>query len=185
MKRLQIDAVLLSLIEHMEIKGSRCGEVHIQKACYLLEELFGDPLGLEFILYKHGPYSFDLNDELTAMRADNIIELRTKFQFYAPSLLPAENSQLIKNMYPKTIKKFEPLVKFISENFASYGVPTLEKISTALYVTRKEDTDGSIEDRSRRIHKLEPHVTVEEACEAIKNIDLIIEEAKGISFSTT
>lgn len=185
MKKLQIDAVLLSLIEHMEIKGSRCGETHIQKACYLLEELFGDPLGLEFILYKHGPYSFDLNDELTAMRADNIIELRTKVQFYAPSLLPAENSQLIKNMYPKTITKFEPLVKFISENFASYGVPTLEKISTALYVTRKEDTDGSVEDRSRKIHKLEPHVTVEEACEAIKNIDLIIEDAKRISFSNT
>jgi uncharacterized protein YwgA len=184
MKRLQIDAVLLSLIEHMESKGSRCGEPHIQKACYLLEELFGDPLGLEFVLYKHGPYSFDLSDELTAMRADNVIELRTKVQFNGPSILPAENSQLMKNMYPKTIKKFEPVVKFISDNFASYGVPTLEKISTALYVTRKENTDGSVEDRSRRIHKLEPHVTVEEAFEAIKNIDLIIEDAKGISFST-
>lgn len=184
MKRLQKDAVLLSLIEHMESKGSRCGEAHIQKACYLLEELFEDPLGFEFVIYKHGPYSFDLSDELTAMRADNVIELRTKVRFNGPSILPAENSQLIKNMYPKTIKKFEPVVKFISENFASYRVPILEKISTALYVTRKEDTDGSVEDRSRTVHKLEPHVTVEEACEAIKNIDLIIEDAKRISFST-
>jgi len=150
-----------------------------------MEELFGNPLGLEFILYKHGAYSFDLSDELTGMRADNVIELRTKVQFYGPSLLPAENSQLIKNMYPQTIKKFEPAVKFISENFASYRVPTLERLSTALYVTRKEDTDGSIEDRSKKIHKFEPHVTVEEACEAIKNIDLIIENAKRISFSTT
>jgi len=185
MKRLQTDAVLLSLIEHMESKGSWCGETHIQKTCYLLEELFEDQLGLEFIFYKHGPYSFDLSDELTAMRADNIIKLRTKVQFYGPSLLPAENSQLIKNTYPKTIKKFEPIVKFISENFSSYGVPTLEKISTALYVTRKEDTDGSVGDRSMAIHKLNPHVTVEEARKTVKSIDLIIENAKGISFSTT
>jgi uncharacterized protein YwgA len=185
MKRLQIDAVLLSLIEHMESKGSWCGEAHIQKSCYLMEELFGNPLGLEFILYKHGAYSFDLSDELTGMRADNVIELRTRVQFYGPSILPAENSQLIKNMYPQTIKKFEPLVKFISENFASNGVPVLEKLSTALYVTRKEDTDGSVGDRSMMIHKLNPHVTVEEAHEAIKSIDLIIENAKMISFSIT
>ena len=144
-----------------------------------------ETLGLEFILYKHGAYSFDLSDELTGMRADNVIELRTRVQFYGPSILPAENSQLIKNMYPQTIKKFEPLVKFISENFASNGVPALEKLSTALYITRKEDTDGSVEDRSMIIHKLNPHVTVEEAHEAIKSIDLIIENAKKISFSIT
>ncbi|WP_288959384.1 hypothetical protein [uncultured Aminobacterium sp.] len=174
-KRLQIDAVLLSLIEHMESKGSRCGESHIQKMCYLMEELFGNPLGLEFILYKHGAHSFDLSDELTAMRADKIIELRSKD---GPSLLPGKNSQLIKNMYTRTIKEFEPLVKFISENFASYRVPELEKLSTALYVTRNEDTDGSVENRSMIIHKLNPHVTVEEAHEAIKSIDLITEISK-------
>lgn len=126
----KIDAVLLSLIEHMESNGSRCGEAHIQKMCYLMEELFGHPLGFEFILYKHGAYSFELSDKLTAMRADKIIE------FYGPSLLPGKNSQLIKNMYPRTIKEFEPLVKFISENFASYRVPDLEKLSTALYVIK-------------------------------------------------
>lgn len=184
MKRLQTDAVLLSLIEHMGREGSWCGETHIQKACYLFEELFGYPLGFEFILYKHGPYSFDLNDELIAMKADNVIELRTKVQFYGPSLLPAENSKLIKDMYPKTIKKFEPIIKFIAEKVGSNGVATLEKLSTALYVTREEDTDGSVEDRSRLIHELKPHVTVEEALEAVKNIDMIIMEAKEVPHST-
>jgi uncharacterized protein YwgA len=170
----------LSLIENIESEGSWCGETHIQKACYLLEELFENPLGFEFILYKHGPYSFDLSDELTAMRADNVIELRTKVQFYGPSLLPAGNSQLIKNMYTKTMGKFEPLVKFVAKKVGSAGVSDLERLSTALYVTSKENTDGSIEARSRLIHKLKPHVSIEEAREAVKSIDQIIEEAMNL-----
>lgn len=180
MERLQRDAVVLSLVENMEKEGSWCGETHIQKACYLLEELFGEAMGFEFILYKHGPYSFDLSDELTAMRADNILEIRTKVPSYGPSLLPAGNSQLIKDMYPKTLAKFEPKVKFIAEKVGPNGVSALEKLSTALYVTYREDTDGSIEARSKLINKLKPHVSIEEAREAIKTIDKIVEEASGV-----
>lgn len=75
MKRLQRDAVILSLIENLRAKGSWCGETHIQKATYFVQELLRVPLEFEFVLYKHGPYSFDLSDELTAqcgqMRSSN------------------------------------------------------------------------------------------------------------------
>jgi uncharacterized protein YwgA len=183
MERLQRDSVILSLIENLGKEGSWCGETHIQKACYLLEELFGEPLGFEFILYKHGPYSFDLSDELTAMRADLILELQTKFPSYGPSFHPASNSKLIKEMYPKTIETYEPMVKFVAKKLGSAGVSDLEKLSTALYVTSKEDTDGSIQDRSRLINKLKPHVPIEEAHEATKTIDQIIKEANKVRFS--
>jgi len=73
MNRLKRDVVILSLIENLKKKGSWCGETHIQKATYFLQELFDFPLGFEFILYKHGPFSFDLSDKLTAMRADMLL----------------------------------------------------------------------------------------------------------------
>ncbi|MHC1756219.1 MAG: hypothetical protein AB9861_12445 [Methanosarcina sp.] len=180
MKRLQREAIVLSLIEHMEKNGSWCGETHIQKASYLLEELFKTPLGFEFVLYKHGPYSFDLSDELTAMRADYILEIKTKVPSYGPSLLPAENSQLIKNMYPQTLERYEQKVKFVAEKVGSNGVSFLEQLATALYVTCREDTERSIEARSKRINELKPHVTIEEAREAIKMIDKIIDEAQEV-----
>ena len=69
MERLQRAAVLLSLIEQLKDRGSWCGDTHIQKTTYFLQELLKVPLGFEFILYKHGPYSFDLEDEITALRA--------------------------------------------------------------------------------------------------------------------
>jgi uncharacterized protein YwgA len=71
---MQRDAVLLSLMNEMRAKGSWCGETHIQKSVYFLQELLEVPMNLEFILYKHGPYSFDLADAVTAMRADSLLE---------------------------------------------------------------------------------------------------------------
>ena len=43
MKRLQSNAVLLSLIDNLQAKGSWCGETHVQKATYFIQELFGVP----------------------------------------------------------------------------------------------------------------------------------------------
>ena len=62
MKKSQRDAVLLSLVGEMINKGSWCGETHIQKAAYFLQVLLEVPLEFDFILYKHGPFSFDLSD---------------------------------------------------------------------------------------------------------------------------
>lgn len=182
MERLQRDAVILSLVEQMDKEGSWCGETHIQKACFLLEELLGVPLGFEFILYKHGPYSFDLNDELTAMRADITLKLQTTFSSYGPSFRPARNSKQIKEKYHKTIETYETKIKFVAKKVGSNGVSYLERLATALYVTRYENTDGTSENRSRKIHELKPHVTLEEAREAVKTIDQIVKEANKAKF---
>ena len=64
MTRLQRVAVLTKLTEKLHESGSWCGETHLQKAAYFLQELFNVLLVYEFILYKHGPFSFALRDEL-------------------------------------------------------------------------------------------------------------------------
>jgi len=102
MKRMQQDAVLLSLINEMKAKGSWCGETHIQKAAYFLQALMQVPMSFEFILYKHGPYSFDLSDEVTALRADRLLEYKTRLP-YGPSLFPTKEGQEFLIRYPKTL----------------------------------------------------------------------------------
>ena len=74
MERLQRAAILLSLAENLRDKGSWCGETHLQKAAYILKEMFGVPLDVDFVLYKHGPYSFDLTDDLARFKADGILQ---------------------------------------------------------------------------------------------------------------
>jgi uncharacterized protein YwgA len=100
MKRLQRAAVLVSLIEAMREQGSWCGETNIQKACFFLQEVTRVPLGFDFILYRYGPYSFDLTDELTALRADSIFALRIRDPKYGPCYQPGELSNLVKHQFP-------------------------------------------------------------------------------------
>ncbi len=67
--------LLLHMIGRLIEKGSWFGETHIQKCIYFLQEYYHVPSGYEYILYKHGPFSFELRDELTVMRADGLLSL--------------------------------------------------------------------------------------------------------------
>ena len=67
MTRLEKVAVLLKLLEKLRENGSWCGETHLQKATYMCQQLLSLPTGFDYVLYKHGPFSFDLRGELGAL----------------------------------------------------------------------------------------------------------------------
>ena len=107
MERLQKAAILTELADQLAQEGSWCGETHMQKATYFLQDVLGVPTGYEFILYKHGPYSFDLSEELTALRADYLIEFDHKSPGYGPGLVPTQTSRALRARYPVTLAKYE------------------------------------------------------------------------------
>ena len=176
MKRLQRDALLLYLIEALKSRKSWCGETHLQKATYFLQELLGVPLGFKFILYKYGPFSFDLRDEITAMRADNMLIYKIQPEPYGPSIVPGESFQTIKERFPITLEKYSKQVEFIANIFGNKGVSELERLATALYVTLEHDIAET--DRSHKVNELKPHISIEEAQEAIDEVDNIIKTSK-------
>src|ERR1017187_9799640 len=101
----QKDVVLLSFIDRLREKGSWCGETHVQKGTYFLQELLHVPLGFDFTFYKHGPYSFDFNDKITSLRADLLLAVKARDP-YGPTILLGENSENFLNRFPKTRKRF-------------------------------------------------------------------------------
>jgi len=174
MKRLQREALILSLIENLLKKGSWCGETHIQKSTYFLQELLRVLLGFEFILYKYGPFSFDLSDELLSMQGNDIVRLMLR-RPYGPSVQPGPMGERIKSLYPKTLKKYEKEVVFVANELGGYGVGDLESIATALYVIRhrsgqKDDLHG----KASYIREIKPHISSEQAISALQR-------QKGIS----
>lgn len=173
MNRIQREAVLLLLIEKLKEHGSWCGETHIQKGSYFLQEMAGVPLEFEFILYKHGPFSFELSDEIMAMRADNLLKLCPQPQGYGPSILPGEGSQALKDRFPKTLKNYSRQVAFVAEITGGKKVEELERLATALYVSRKE-ASGDVESRAQLIHHLKAHISLSEAVDAVEVIDQFI-----------
>jgi uncharacterized protein YwgA len=165
--------IVLSLVEKMEGRNSWCGETHIQKSLYFLQEMLRVPTNFDFILYKHGPFSFELRDELAAMRGNMILELHSNPYPYGPSHSPGQSADKLKQLYPKTATQYEQQINFIAEKFSELRVAQLERLATALYVSLEDGRSESVESRAVHINKLKPHVTIEQAKEAVKEVDAL------------
>jgi hypothetical protein len=173
MDRLQRASVMLSLLEALRGKGSWCGETHIQKAMYCLQEITAVPTDFDFILYKHGPFSFNLRDELTAMRADGLVEMHLNPSPFGPSLYPTDAGLALRNRFPKTVAMYQRQVDFIAAIVGTQNVAALERLATALYVTR-EMPGGTVEERAGLLNQLKPHISIGQAIEAVKEVDRVL-----------
>jgi uncharacterized protein YwgA len=180
MNRLQRAAVLTQLAQELAGQGSWCGETHLQKATYFLQHLLQVPLNFKFTLYKFGPYSFDLDEELTALRADELLELKVRHPSYGPSLLPTETSSSLRERHPATLGKYAPFVAFVATKLSGKGVTELERVATALYVTLESGEKKLVSARANRIRELKPHVPLEAAKAAVEELDTIADEAKKL-----
>ena len=176
--------VLADLVNKMHGKHSWCGETHVQKTAYFMQELTGVPLEFDFILYLHGPYSFDLHDEILAMRARGVLDIDVKRPPYGPSLVLTDFGKRVHKNYHEFRDRFAERVDWIARHFADKTVVQLEKLGTAYYVTRKQGMEGkSVEERARHLHELKPHVSLLEAREALETMDGRIDEVKNIQWS--
>lgn len=170
--------VLLSaLAEELRAQGSWCGETHLQKAVYLLQEAARVPLGFDFILYKHGPFSFDLRGQLTLMRADDFLEMVPQEYPYGPRLLPSNASVELRRRFRKTLARHEEQIRFVAESLGSRRVSELERLATALYVSRKMGVAADVESRAERLHALKSHIPIEQARHAVAQADQLLQDA--------
>lgn len=181
MDRLRRAAILTELADQLRRNDSWCGHTHMQKASYFLQELLGVPTGFEFILYKHGPYSFDLTEDLTALRANYLIRFDHKSPGYGPGIVPTGTSQQLRSRYPTTLARHEREIEFAATILGRKGVTELEKLATALFVTREPEAALTLEGRARRLVALKPHVPLDQARDAIRELDRIVQEAEDLA----
>ncbi len=180
MKRLEHNAVLFSLIDKLRDKGSWCGETHLQKAVYFLQDLLKVDLGYDFIIYKHGPFSFDFRDKLTGLRADNFLELEVQTPPYGPRFNTTAFAKKTHKRFEENTAKFSDKIDFVAGLFEGKKVEELERLGTALFITLEYEEFDSTEERAKFIHEIKPHVSYEKAEEALLKIDEIRKEAKKL-----
>jgi hypothetical protein len=175
--RLAQDAVLVGLARRLREHGSWAGETHIQKAAYLLHGLLGVSFDFEFILYKHGPFSFELRDELTTLRADGLLARETQPPPFGPRVTVTPRGLELEQRFQRTMRRFGGQLDWIAERLGSRGVLDLERLATALWVTREAGEGASVQDRAEALNRLKPHVAVGVAAEAVTEIDGLISAA--------
>ncbi len=170
-------ANLLSLMKALRERGSWCGETHIQKCTYFLQEGLGVPLGFEFVLYKHGPFSFDLREGLGEMRANLVIGVKPQPP-YGPSLEPGPSSEAVMERFPRTREQYAKQIDFVANKLAERNVVDLERLGTALYVT-KENPGSDAAARARLIHELKPHISEQAARDTVEQVDELLQQAQA------
>ena len=80
--------------------------------------------------------------------------------------------------FPKTVGSYKSATDHIAGTFGSRGVAELERLSTALYVTKDLDMESrDAEERAERLQELKPHIPHAKAKEAVEEVDALLEEA--------
>ncbi len=174
MKTPERRALISRLIQAMRDEGSWAGETHIQKSVLFLQDLLRVPIGYQFVLYLHGPFSFELRNELAHMRAGLMLEVEPN-PGYGPSFAlgrwgkpAAERS-----------KRYENAIRFVAREMSQNDTRTLERLSTAFFLQNKypEQSDDQI---ARWINKLKPHITIASASDAIRKVKEIQQAAASV-----
>ncbi|MCH8027159.1 MAG: hypothetical protein IID63_03445 [candidate division Zixibacteria bacterium] len=162
------NCVILELVEQLQFKHSWCGETHIQKATYFLQELTKVETNFDYVLYKHGPFSFDLRDELSSLTANRLVDWHPQSP-YGSKCHVTSNGKELKSVLNELINEYDLAIEFVSEHLARENVAELERLGTALYFI-KSDSSLNSEALARKVHEIKPHVSYAEAYKAVTRV---------------
>lgn len=179
MKRGQRTALLGALCDKLRERGSWCGETHIHKSVYVLQELLGVDTDFDFVLYKYGPYSFDLRDELTRLRGLGLFDLEQRYP-YGPRIYSTEMMHEREERFPKTLARHAEKLDFVATHLGGKNVDGLERFATALYVTKDMST-ATTEERAEYLRNLKPHVRPDDALAAVTELDEVRRELSNLA----
>ena len=163
-------ALLGHLVSQLRAVGNWCGETHVQKTVYVLQTACQVSMGYSFVLYKHGPYSFDLKLDTSRLLGRRMLKQEPSAPPYGPRLRATTIMSNHATRHHQAIGRHSEDITRVVRFVNNRGVAELERLSTALYVTVRNEEE-SIESRARRIHELKPHVSVELATEAVEELD--------------
>ena len=102
--------------------------------------------------------------------ADGLLENETRPYPYGPSLNPTEPGNNVHEHFPKTIDKYSRELAFIAEYLGDKSVVELERMGTALYISTQND-DKKPEEKAAEINRLKPHVQLEDAVAAVREVE--------------
>lgn len=161
--------ILAELIKALHRANSWCGETHIQKAVFLLQNFGNSGLDYDFVLYKHGPYSFDLAADIASLRGANLVEFVFRLDGYGPSVqLTSLGSSILQNatfVAPKL-----PLINFIASWLGPHDVRYLERIATAYFI-RQQNPHAEPNTLAARLREVKPHISEHDSILAVRQLE--------------
>lgn len=179
MAHLSEKALLVELLELLRNRGSWCGETHLQKSVYVAQEVLGVPFKFNFVLYKHGPFSFDLRDELVEAQAESFLRQEVRPYPYGPTLVRGDRADTLLGGFPKTIAKYRAELEFVANQLGEKRAGELEGLITAIHVSLR-DPEAKPQERAKVLRAIKPHIDSQEALAFVEDADELLNAAERL-----
>jgi hypothetical protein len=163
-------AFLLEAIEQFHSNGELPKGTHLHKAMFFLRAM-GVPVPFSFILYKHGPFSLDVESELAEMKSyyATCPDSRPGFSQVLQAGINAQSLRQKVQLTPEERRAVAQVCKFL----AGKPLMEIEVLATAAWIKSNEQFRTS-DEMARRLHLLKPYVSPHEATERVGEIETII-----------
>ena len=170
-------ALILAVIEKLRQHGSWTGKTHVQKALSLLADTSDVDVPFAFVLYRHGPYSFDVESELEQMRSYSAIDVLPNPAGYGVTIRPGRMAPFVKNE-ASLASEDETAIDRVCAFVDGKTVTELERVATAAWIRgRKEVADPR--KVAEQLHELKPHISVAEASVADRELCRFLDQSQG------
>jgi len=162
-------AIILAVIEALHRHNSWTGKTHVQKTISLLHDKGLMAVPFHFVLYRHGPYSFELEADLEQMKSYGALDIEPNNRGYGVVLRPGANAGFLherEGFSSEETKAIEDVCGFVGDS----NIRVLERLATASWIRRQE----MIAERElvvKRLNSLKPHVSPAEAEEADARVE--------------
>jgi uncharacterized protein YwgA len=154
-------ALILAMIETLAKQGSRTGKTHIIKGLFLAQAAGLLEVPFNFFLYKHGPYSTDIEESIEQMKSYGAAAVEPAFDGYGVLLSASTKAQFVKQQVELTQEKLAAIQK-VCEFIRHKNVGDLERLATAAWIRTHEEI-ADHEEVARRLNQLKPHIPLAEA----------------------
>lgn len=128
-----------------------------------VSEAAGASLPFTFVLYKHGPYSFDLAAELQQMKSYDALVSEARSPF-GETIRPGGTAAFV-NEQAKLTDSEVIAVQHVCDFIGTKGVTELERLATAAWIRSRENIRDTA-NVAARLNVLKPHVGKESAAQA-------------------
>ena len=153
-------AIVLRAVRGLNAANSWTGKTHVIKSLYIASTKADLPF--EFVLFKHGPYSFDANDAIESMSAVGFLNL-TATPPYGVQLKPGRFEGLLdENVDTSTVAVVDRAIELVG----NAGVQELEALATSIWVAEKGGFEGD-DAWLMAVKGLKPHLADELIMDAI------------------
>lgn len=160
-------ALIVAMIETLRSQGSRTGTTPIIKGLFLAKAS-GLASPFAHFLYKHGPYSTDIEDNLDQLKSYSAIEVEPAFDGYGVKFSPGVNASFVKRQASLSADEqatIDKVCRFIRQK----NVGQLERLATAAWI-RTEEGISDPDEVALRLNELKPHVSLSDAREADREV---------------